>query len=75
MSQTIIINYSFFVLFERAVSDVDGAGIGLATVRDIVSNHGWSIMAEGAAGKGANFTLLIPQDDVVSETSEECAAE
>lgn len=64
-----------FVLFERAVSDVDGAGIGLATVRDIVSNHGWSIMAEGAAGKGANFTLLIPQDDVVSETSEECAAE
>ena len=64
-----------FVLFERAVSDVEGAGIGLATVRDIVSNHGWSIMAEGEPGKGATFILLIPQEDVISETSEECAAE
>tara|TARA_B100000678_G_scaffold291562_1_gene309261 strand:+ start:13117 stop:14220 length:1104 start_codon:yes stop_codon:yes gene_type:complete len=53
-----------FQLFERGHSHIDGAGIGLATTQEIITNHGWSISAKGKPGEGAEFAIRIPISDV-----------
>lgn len=40
-----------------------GTGLGLATVRGIVTGLGGSIAVASAAGRGATFTILIPAAD------------
>lgn len=55
------------LIFQRgyraaATRDIEGEGIGLAVVKDIVSLHGGSIEAGGEVGKGATFSVLLPQD-------------
>jgi signal transduction histidine kinase len=40
---------------------VTGTGIGLATVRDLVSLHGGSCGVESAAPWGARFVVRIPE--------------
>ncbi|MDP1662547.1 MAG: ATP-binding protein [Phycisphaerales bacterium] len=37
-----------------------GSGIGLATVKQIVAEHGGSIHVDSAPGKGARFTIRLP---------------
>jgi signal transduction histidine kinase len=37
-----------------------GTGIGLALVREIVRAHGGTVRAASAAGKGSEFTLVLP---------------
>ncbi|HEY1149957.1 MAG TPA: ATP-binding protein [Pseudoduganella sp.] len=39
---------------------LDGAGIGLALVRDLAGLHGGTVEASSAAGKGSEFTVRIP---------------
>lgn len=39
---------------------IDGAGIGLASVKQIVEQHGGTITVESTEGKGATFTLHLP---------------
>ncbi|WP_229073273.1 ATP-binding protein [Actinoplanes sp. DH11] len=53
-----------FTPFHRAGNAMDqavqGPGLGLAIVRDIVSDHGGSIAVQSVVGRGSTFTLTLP---------------
>jgi signal transduction histidine kinase len=54
-------------IFERGfrlheASDIPGEGIGLAVVKDVVTQHGGFIRVEGEADTGALFMVSLPQD-------------
>lgn len=51
-----------FSLFSRLVSsaEYEGNGIGLATCRSIVQNHGGKISCESEPGRGSKFFVLFP---------------
>ena len=40
--------------------EYSGAGIGLSTVKKIITNHNGFIVAEGIPSVGSTFTLYIP---------------
>jgi signal transduction histidine kinase len=37
----------------------DGAGLGMAIVKQIVEDHGWRISVESEEGKGTTFTIRM----------------
>ena len=41
---------------------VEGEGIGLSVVREVVQHHGGEIEVSAAQGGGALFTVTLPQD-------------
>ena len=54
-------------IFERGFrvepnSSVDGQGIGLALVREIVLQHGGSVEVDATVSSGAQFRVSLPQD-------------
>ncbi|WP_433293285.1 ATP-binding protein [Actinoplanes sp. CA-030573] len=61
-----------FTPFHRAANAmhqaVQGPGLGLAIVRNIVTEHGGSVSARSELGKGSTFTLILP---VLAPTAEE----
>jgi PAS domain S-box-containing protein len=52
-----------FDIFQRLNSHdaFTGSGIGLALCKKIMENHGGTITAEGAPGKGATFYIHLPE--------------
>lgn len=56
--------YIFDKLFRgrNIPDDTAGAGLGLALVRSIVSNHNGRLWFVSEAGKGSTFTVVLPTD-------------
>jgi two-component system sensor histidine kinase HydH len=47
-----------------------GTGVGLAVVKRIIDDHGWRMAVDSAPGRGARFTVTIPE---VEEPPQESA--
>ena len=45
-----------------------GMGIGLAVVKRIVDDHGFTVVVDSSEGKGTTFAVQIPLSSVASET-------
>jgi signal transduction histidine kinase/CheY-like chemotaxis protein len=52
--------FSWFYRGENIASRVEGAGIGLATSRQIVELHGGTVRVESQEGVGSTFTIRLP---------------
>jgi len=52
----------FYRLESTAAKNVEGTGLGLSLVKNIIKAHGGKIWAESKAGEGAKFTFVLPKE-------------
>ncbi len=50
----------FYQAGERVASDINGTGIGLSIVKEIIQLHGGKIWVESEKGEGARFIFTLP---------------
>jgi len=55
-----------FELFERADTDTEGTGVGLAIARRIVEVHGGRLWAESVQGRGSTLWIALPRSVIVT---------
>jgi two-component system, sensor histidine kinase ChiS len=72
----------FYQVDASSKRDYDGSGIGLALVKDLVTQHKGSIIANSRPGKGTTFSLRLPfgkehysSDQIASKPSVEVKKE
>lgn len=53
------------VKFDQKVQGIQGSGLGLAFVKEVVEKMGGRISAESLPGKGSTFRFTLPKDPVV----------
>ncbi|WGS54792.1 response regulator [Paraburkholderia sp. D15] len=50
---------------------VEGSGIGLAMVQELVKLHNGTVQVDSVLGEGACFTVMLPRGSVLSQTEDE----
>lgn len=55
------------------VVDIEGSGLGLPLVKEIVEIHGGKILVKSELGKGSKFTISLPYSNNLSESTEDFA--
>lgn len=50
-----------FQRFHRGSGDGGRYGLGLALLREVVTRHGGTVVAAGSPGRGARFTIRLPE--------------
>jgi signal transduction histidine kinase len=50
----------FYRVKRKEATSEEGSGIGLALVKEIVTQHGGRILVESKPGAGSRFTILLP---------------
>ena len=60
----------FFQIDDKDSRELDGAGIGLAIVQQLVDSLGGKISVQSLAGDGSTFTVELPLKEAVEPTSE-----
>lgn len=56
----------FYRIDDRLSREVEGSGLGLAIVRHVAAGHRGRVELESAPGKGATFSLVLPNTPTVS---------
>ncbi|HND77144.1 MAG TPA: ATP-binding protein, partial [bacterium] len=54
---------------EKHVKDVEGTGLGLAFVKEIIHQHNGTIHVESEVGKGSSFSFALPIDFTLPENA------
>ena len=71
-----IFNKFYRVTDNEKIQDINGSGLGLSLVKEIIEQHGGIIRAESKLNEGSTFIITLPKiDNIKSEFNNEQIAE